>query len=146
MLPWPIYYALLIMCSTYALLKGGGPERVGALVLAAASISSFAIVAHPRNLYTVEPGLFLVDAAMLIAFAVLALRVDRFWPIWVSAFAGLGLLGHLGRWSLGPELGRRAYIISIVVWSYPILAAIAIGTFNHNRRMRDASADPARSG
>jgi len=145
MLPWPIYYALLIMCSTYALLKGGSPERVGALVLAAASIFSFAIVAHPRNLYTVEPGLFLVDAAMLIAFAVLALRVDRFWPIWISAFAGLGLLGHLGRWSLGPELDRRAYIISIVVWSYPMLAAIAIGTFNHHRRMRGTSADPARS-
>ena len=29
----------------------------------------------------------------------------------------------------------RAYYVSIVIWSYPILALIAIGTLNHQRRV-----------
>ena len=68
-------------------------------------------------------------------FCVLALRADRYWPIWVSALLGLGVLGHLARWA-GPDVFPWAYAVVLTIWSYPILAIIAIGTFNHQRRAR----------
>jgi len=77
---------------------------------------------------------FLVDVLVFVAFAVLALRANRFWPIWVSSLLGLGVLAHLARWA-GPDTMPWAYQLVMSIWSYPILAIIAIGTFNHRRRL-----------
>jgi hypothetical protein len=136
MLPLPFYYTLLGLCWIYALVKGGRPERIGAAVVAAGSVLCLALVLGRADRYkSVEIGVLLVDIALFAIFTLLALRADRFWPIWASALAGLGVLGHLGRWYLGPDIGRGAYVISIVLWSYPILMLIAIGTLNHHRRV-----------
>jgi hypothetical protein len=147
MLPLPVYYALLALCLIYALRSGGPPERIGAAILAVGSVISMALVLgradHHRS---VEIGVLLIDVACFAAFTILALRADRFWPLWVSALAGLGVLGHAGRLSLGPDIGRGAYIISLVLWSYPILVVIAIGTFNHHRRNARGGATPAAPG
>lgn len=104
--------------------------------MAAGSVLTLAVLSGPTTRYvSVETGVLIVDLAALAAFTILALRADRFWPIWVSALAGLGVLGHLGRWYAGPDISRRAYAVSLVIWSYPILALIAIGTLNHQRRV-----------
>lgn len=135
MLPLPVYYALLTLCLTYALMRGGPPERIGAAIIAIGSVISAALVWGRADHHRwVETGVLLIDVACFAAFTMLALRADRFWPLWVSALAGLGILGHVGRWYLGPGIGRGAYIISLVLWSYPILVVIAIGTLNHQRR------------
>lgn len=134
MLPPPTYYLLLNLCLLYALLKGGRAERLGAAILVVGTVAS--LLAASGRFHSLEVGLVLVDVAVPAAFILLALRADRYWPIWASALAGLGLLAHLGRWSLGPGLEPRIYLISIAVWSYLILAAIAIGTFNHGRGTR----------
>jgi hypothetical protein len=135
MLPLPFYYTLLGLCTIYAILRGGKPERIGAAIMVVGSVLSLAAVWGRADRYrSVETGVLLIDIGVFAAFAILALRADRFWTIWVSALAGLGLLGHLGRWYLGPGMGRGAYVISLVVWSYPILAVIAVGTLNCQRR------------
>ena len=87
-----------------------------------------AVSAPPDHFRSVETGILIVDAAAFIAFAILALRADRFWPIWAAAFGGLGVLGHLARWYAGTDMTPRAYYVGIVIWSYPILALIAIGS------------------
>jgi hypothetical protein len=130
------YTILLILCWTHAMLKGGPPERIGATVLA---LGSFLTVAALPNwvghVGSVEVGILVVDLTCLAAFAVLALRADRFWPIWVTALVGVGALGHLARWFDGPEISTRVYAMSLAIWSYPMLALVAIGTFNHQRRV-----------
>ncbi len=136
MLPRPTFYILANLCWIYAVLRGGRAERVGATIVILGTAASFLATSQaPDRFSGLELGLVLVDAAALSAFVLLALRADRYWPIWASALAGLGLLGHLGRWSLGPGLEPRIYVISIAAWSYLILAVIAIGTFNHHRRI-----------
>lgn len=110
--------------------------------MAAGSVLTLAVLSGPATRYRlVETGVLLVDIAAFAAFTILALRADRFWPIWASALAGLGILGHIGRWYLGPDIGRGAYVISMVIWSYPILALVAVGTFNHQRRVARSRAD-----
>ena len=80
-----------------------------------------------------RPRVTIFAASASLLFCVLAVRANRFWPIWVSAFLGMGVLGHLARWA-GPDVLWYAYAVVLTIWSYPILAIIAIGTFNHQRR------------
>jgi len=134
-LPVPLYLALMGLCCGYAFVRGGRPERIGAAIIVIGTFLSMAALSAPLGRYrTVESGILGVDLIALVAFTALALRADRFWPIWVSALAGMTILGHVGRWYLGPDIGRGAYAIGMVLWSYPILVVIAIGTFNHQRR------------
>lgn len=136
MLPRPAYFILLTLCWMYALLRGGKAERVGATIMIVASVLSVVFVSEDASRFgSVETGILVVDFAAFVAFVSLALRADRFWPIWVSAFAGLGVIGHLGRWYAGDQVIPWAYWLVLVVWTYPILASLAIGTMNYQRRV-----------
>jgi hypothetical protein len=135
MLSIPLYYTLLGLCSIYAIRRGGEPERFGAAILLVASLLTLVAIGDRADRYrSVETGVLLIDIAAFTAFTILALRADRFWTIWVTALAGQGVLSHVGRWYLGPDMGRGAYVITMVIWSYFIVAVIAVGTWNHHRR------------
>lgn len=129
------YLALLAACCFYAFMAGGRPERIGAAVLAIGSVLTIIVMsAPPLRFRSVELAVVVVDILCLILYVAMALRADRFWPIWATALVGVGALGHLGKWFSGPDMDRWAYAFSIAIWSYPILALLAIGTFNHQRR------------
>ena len=138
------YYftALLFVCCLYAFVAGGGPERAGAAAYGVACIASHLAFSAPLRFRSVETGVFIVDVLVFAAFVILALRANRFWPIWVSALLGLGVLAHLARWT-GPSAVPWAYQFIMSIWSYPILAIIAIGTFNHRRRLARLGVDPS---
>lgn len=137
------FVGLQIACTAYAFLAGGGPERIGATVYAlAVGATHVLLVTHSGRWQDVEIGVFVVDVLLFISFTILALRAHRFWPIWVSSLLGLGVLGHLARW-LGPDVIPWAYWAILTIWSYPILAIIAIGTWNHQRRLTRHGVDPS---
>src|SRR5687767_1986198 len=95
MLPVQIYYAILLPCCLYALLRGGEPERIGAAIFAIASILTTVALSAPSSRYQwVEVGALAVDVAMLVAVVALALRANRFWPLWVAALQAIGTAGH----------------------------------------------------
>jgi hypothetical protein len=135
------FVALLVLTTFYALWAGGGPERAGAAVYALSVAATHLILtAHNQRWLNVETGVFIVDAVTFLAFIPIALRANRFWPLWVSAFLGLGVLGHLAR-LVGPDTFWWAYAVVLTIWSYPILALIALGTFLHRRRLTRHGAD-----
>ena len=127
----------------YALVAGGGPERLGAIAYALSVAATHMILSDRSGRWqNVELGVFIVDVLTFAAFCLLALRANRYWPLWVSAFLGLGVLGHIGRWA-GPDLFWWAYAVMLTIWSYPILALIAIGIWNHQRRLKRFGTDPS---
>jgi hypothetical protein len=137
------YYfnALLLVCCLYAFVAGGGPERVGAAAYALACLASHLVFSAPAIKFrSVEIGVLIIDVLVFVAFAILSVRANRLWPIWVSGLLGLGVLAHLARWA-GPGVIPWAYQIILSVWSYPILAVIALGTFNHQRRLAEFGVD-----
>lgn len=137
------FLALLLGASAFAFIAGGKPERIGAAVYALSCFISFIVLSAPAIRWrSIELGVFLVDILVFAAFVLLALRANRFWPIWVSALLGLGVLGHLARWA-GPDVIPWAYQVVLTIWSYPILALIALGTFNHQRRLKRDGSDPS---
>jgi hypothetical protein len=137
------FLVLLLACSAYALIAGGTPERIGATIYALSCfITLIVLSAPPMRWLQIEVGVLVVDVVTFILFCALALRSNRFWPIWVSSLLGLGVLGHLGRWA-GPDVFWWAYAVILSIWSYPILAIIAIGTWNHQRRLKRFGTDPS---
>lgn len=129
------FVGLLALCVAYALAGGGAPEKTGAAIYAlSVAVTHLLLMTHLGRWRGIEFGVFFVDVATFALFCVLAIRANRFWPIWVSALLGLGVLGHLARWA-GPDVLWYAYAVVLTIWSYPILAILAIGTFNHRRRL-----------
>ena len=114
---------------------GGVPEKLGAAIYALSVVMTYILMmTHMGRWRGIEFGVFLVDVATFALFCLLAVRANRFWPIWVSALLGLGVLGHLARWA-GPDVLWYAYAVVLTVWSYPILVILVVGTFNHRRRL-----------
>jgi hypothetical protein len=143
MLPVEAYYAMLALCWMYALLKGGAPERFGATILAVGSILSLAARSSATGRFgSVEVGVFLADVATLIAFLVLALRAERYWPLWLAALQIIGTAGHVVKLA-DPDTIPRAYAVALVFWSYPMLLLIALGTWRHQRRLARNGVDPS---
>ena len=138
-----LFLVLLIACCAYAFVRGGAPERIGMAVYAAGSVLTYvAVSAPPIRFKGVEVGVFIIDVCVLISFIVIALRANRFWPIWVSALQGLGVLGSLAM-LLHPRVIPWAYAVVLSIWSYPILLLIAVGTHFHQRRLKRNDADPS---
>ena len=136
-----LFLVLLVACCFYAFTRGAAPERIGMAVYATGSVLTFvAVSAPPIRFHGVEVGVFFIDVCVLISLIVVALRANRFWPIWVSALQGLGVLGSLAM-MLHPRVIPWAYAVVLSIWSYPILALIALGTVLHRRRLARHGAD-----
>lgn len=141
MLRVEFYYLLLVLCWGYALFKGGAPERIAATTIAVGSILSLAALSSPARSYqSVEIGIFLVDVVCLLVFLALALRANRYWPLWVTALQTIGTAGHALR-LVDPTMIRWGYAFALAFWSYPMLALIALGTWRHQQRLARLGVD-----
>jgi hypothetical protein len=132
------YFFCLFAIVAYAFWRGGKWERLGALTLLAGSILTLiAVSAASRRFADVETGILLVDAAVLAAFLAIALRSDRYWPLWTAALQLIGLLGHFAKLA-DLEMPRNGYGFLQAFWSYPMMLTILVGTWNqHRARRRD---------
>ena len=85
-----------------------------------------------------ETGILIVDALLFFGLLVLALRSDRFWPMWAAAFQLVGTMFHFASMA---ETGNFAwaYYIALAFWTYPVFIALGLGTwFEGRHRRRDA--------
>lgn len=140
-LPIEIFYAMVALCCGYAWIRGGPPERWGAAIfLAAGGLTQAALSAPGVRFNDVEVGVLIVDCAMLVALAVLAVRAERFWPLWVTALQLIGIAAHAIKAS-NPEGLRLAYSLALSMWGYPMLLSLAAGTWFHQRRLVRFGAD-----
>ena len=136
-----LYYVLLDLCWIYALLRGGVPERLGAAIVAIGSAITVAAMSSRAGRFgSVEVGAFIVDVLCLIAFLALALRANRYWPLWIVALQIIGTAAHAVKLA-DPALIGRAYAFALAFWSYPMLLLIALGTWRHQRRLAEFGVD-----
>lgn len=145
MLPHQYFFrALLILACGYALWRGRSDERLVALVcLGAVVATKFAISPLSDRYSDIEVGLLLVDLFVLGCFLYVALRSERFWPLWVAGLQLTSSTGHLMK-AIDLDLLPRAYGAAAALWSYPILVLLLIGTWRgHQRRKREQGLQPA---
>jgi len=133
-----LYWSLLALTCGYALARGRGDERFAALVCIIASILTPVVLSPIAERYThIESGELLIDCAVLAAFTLVALRSDRFWPLWLAGLQLTTSLAHFLK-AIHLDMMPQAYAAAEKFWSYPILIILAVGTWRgHRRRIRD---------
>lgn len=137
------FLATLLAACSYALARGGGPERaVAATMLAGVAVTRLTMTATPLRYRSPEWTMLAVDAAVLAAFTVIAIRADRRWPILVTALHGLSVGAHAAK-AIEPTHMRTVYWLMTNLWIYPQLAVLVAGTVRHRRRVATTGADPS---
>ncbi|MEM8918276.1 MAG: hypothetical protein AAGE37_05390 [Pseudomonadota bacterium] len=135
------FLTLFWAINAYAAVWGGKPERIAvAIFIPGMLLSSFAVSPLAQRFGNVEFGILLVDLVMLIAFVIMALYAERFWPLWMSAMQVIQVISHLPIIFI-PELLPQAYGAVIMIWSYPMLILLAIATYRHQQRLKRYGAD-----
>jgi hypothetical protein len=144
MLPRYLFWTILLGTFAYALWRGRSDERIAASVCLLASIATRFVISPLSERYTgVEIGLLLIDGAVLAVFFTIALRSQRFWPLWIAGLQLTSSLSHMMK-VIEVDLLPRAYAAAAVFWSYPILLIIIIGTWRtHRRSLRELPAATA---
>jgi len=131
-----LYWTLVTLTCGYAFYRGGPYERIVALVCILGSFATVAVNSPLNRMYVhVESGALFVDLAILVAFIVVALQSDRFWPLWVAGLQLTTSVAHFLK-AIDPHLIPQAYGLAVRFWSYPILIILAIGSWRAHRRMK----------
>lgn len=134
-----IFGPLLLAVCVYAWLRGGTDERIVAATCLAGTMATLLAISPVHQRYAgVEEGLMLVDLAVLAGFVTVALRSERFWPLWVAGLQLTTSIGHLLK-GVDQDLLPRAYGAALQFWSYPILVILAVGTYRAHRRARQTA-------
>jgi len=134
-----IFWALLLLTFGYALWRGRGDEKLAAGVALLATIATQFVMPPPTLRYSgLQFGLVAIDVAVLVIFVTIALRSQRFWPLWVAGLQLTNSLAHLMK-VVEIELIPQVYAAAAVFWSYPILLIILIGTWRtHQYSLQEA--------
>ena len=136
-----LYNVLLTVVVVYAFVSGRRPERIGATVMLVGTIlTRFAWSAGPGRFAHVEIGVLAVDIGAFVAWALLAIRTNRNWTLWLAAFQLVALLGHLAK-LIDPGMLQAGYAFLLMAWSYPMLLTILLGTRTQQKRRRAAAGE-----
>jgi hypothetical protein len=144
---WPplsvlVYALLMAACWIYSMFRGGPPERLGTTILAIGSVLTAVAIPDDTRFRSLESGALVVDVLCLAVFVILALRADRFWPLWVAALQLLGVASHGVKFSES-NLVPSTYAFMLAIWSYPMIALMVAGTWRHQGRLNRFGHDAA---
>ncbi|HEY5410808.1 MAG TPA: hypothetical protein VIJ94_08775 [Caulobacteraceae bacterium] len=124
-LPQQIWTALMLAVAALALWRGGWPERTIAFGMVVDSIAS-GILQNTRDWGAPQWADLAIDVIYLAVMIWVALRSDRWWPLWAAAFQVISIAIYVAR-MVDPRVGALAPFTAGVIWSYLILVVVAIG-------------------
>lgn len=128
------FWALLILTCGYALWRGRKYEQLSALIFIAASVVSVLARSAAQEPYLgVQFSDMIIDTVVLAAMLVIALRSDRFWPLWVAGLQLTISMSHLLK-AIEPSLVPIAYAAAERFWSYPTLIILFVGAWRQHQR------------
>ena len=128
-----IFLALVVL---YALTRGSRDERQVAIICLVGAVVTTLVLSPLRERFaTVEVSVLVVDLLVFVGFLAVAVRSERFWPLWVAGLQLTTIMGHLLK-GVESDLLPRAYAASLNFWAYPIVLILGIGTWRSERRAR----------
>ena len=128
------FWALLALTCGYALWRGRKYEQLSAIIFISASVVSVLARSPVQQRYLgVEVSDLFIDSFVLVSMLVIALRSDRFWPLWVAGLQLTISKSHLLK-AIQPDLLPLAYAAAERFWSYPTLIILFIGAWRQHKR------------
>ncbi len=138
-----LFRILLVLVALYAVVRGKRDERQMVAILVAGVIATHLVISPLQHRFSsIETKVMLVDMAVFAGFLWVALRSQRFWPLWIAGLQLTTVIGHLLKLA-DSELFSKAYAAAMIFWVYPMLVILVAGTWRSQRRSRDSEALPA---
>src|SRR5690348_349103 len=93
----PVFFRILLaFVAVYVLLKGRRDEREVGIVLVLGVIATHLLISPLKSRFaSVETHVFIVDVVVFLGFLWVALRSERFWPLWIAGLQLTTILGHI---------------------------------------------------
>lgn len=127
-----IGFVVMALVCLYALIKGGRPEKIVAIVIAVAWAAS-SLLQDRIHILSPQWGVAWLDVVLFAVLVIMALRWRRVWLIFASATQLLTAATHFTA-LLDPRIFALAIITAYYIWSYATLGALAWGTHLAARR------------
>lgn len=124
---------VLLLTAAAAAWRGGWPERLGAAAMVLAWAAT-AVVYNSIQLRGFQAGPMLVDLVLLLALLYVALRSDRWWPMWACAFQALNVVLHFAL-AADHVLWRWAAWLASSCFSYLAMLALLVGALGRRRAL-----------
>jgi len=118
--------AVLFICGA-ALWKGDRLEQWGGGLCFLAWLATI-LIQDDVSAATEQLLLLSVDTAVLAGLGFLAWKAERSWPVWAAACQAITVAVHLAKF-VDFRIPQFAYISALVLASYGVLVALAIGTW-----------------
>jgi len=133
-----VFHFFVVIFCAYAIFRGGYWEYWGAGIFTVAVTVQiiWGMFSVSGGWYDTRFGVLLVDLVVLLALLYVALKSDRFWPLWCTGFHIVAVATHMAA-AIGSKIIPWAYAISAGFWAYPMLIVLAIGA--HENADRKAS-------
>ena len=124
-----LFYLLLAGLVALTWWRGRSDERLAAAICVAGTAITV-LVGNGLDIHESDFDIaaFVVDALIFLAFLTIALRSERFWPMWVAGLQLTTASVHL-LMIVSPDLPGLIFGTALAFWSYPILLLIAIGAW-----------------
>ncbi len=136
-------FALLLLSAwAYAVWRGGAPERWTAFAFLIAHAATRMIqLTRLEYFQRLEVGILIIDALLLAFLIAVALKANRYWPIWMTALHASTVAVHLAK-LMKPSIVPPVYGYGISFLSIPMLLILCWATFRHRRRLKRFGSDP----
>ena len=129
------FLSYAIPACVYALLRGGGPERVSSVVIACAIVATTLVPSESYDVVVLP--LFIIDLLVLVIMGAVAFTADRFWPLGFTAIQLLTVSTH-GVRAYDPMMLPSVYARLGGELAYPAILLLVLGTWRHSLRGPEA--------
>ena len=133
---------LLLAVAAAAWRWGGRPERIIATMMVAAAATNLALGVPAARYRLVDHAQLAVDGLLFLGTLAVALRANRFWPLWLVAIELVALGAH-GVRAYDPQIVPILYARLTAQVVYPTLVVLALGIWHFQRRVHREGRAPA---
>ncbi|MET0373363.1 MAG: hypothetical protein ABW128_03780 [Rhizorhabdus sp.] len=128
-----ITYGVLIWAIfVYSLRKGSSDERlVAGGIIVMAYLSLFVRMITDSAYEKIQLSTLSIDSGVLLLLMFIALRSNRFWPLWMAAMQSLVVLAHLA--PLVPHMVPWGYWRAVTIWSWPMSILLGFAIYQRHR-------------
>jgi len=135
-----LFWALTFLCCGFAALFGGRAGRHIAIVTVAAVLATSLVTLDGRSWAGPQIPALLVDALLFALLCGIALRSDRWFPVWFAGLQLVAVASHCGS-LLAPGFAPKIYFLLQSFWALPMYVSLILGVALDRRAgIRD---DPA---
>lgn len=131
-----VTYGTLALALFFSAKWGGREEKLTAYAFSLAAIGSR--VSNTNKYANVETGILAIDTLLLLALVAIAMRSDRFWPLWAAGFQMVAVCVHIAGFAK-TDNSDWAYAIAVNFWSFPVIFALLCGIALESRKRQLAS-------